>query len=142
MSALTIEQKAQLFKAGFIPYEVAEFDNAKTPSGEYQTGLFDTPGFQQIVRNRLNWVTRKKAQGTKPETIIEHLSAYYRQSRTSSFDLLKATDVSPSARQRPESDKRIAERLAKQAKIKNTLSRDYSFAPVPRNIPAPPKEDN
>lgn len=145
MGALTPKERDTLRRAGFIPREIKDFNNATAIDGTPQDLNFQAANFQAMIRNRIRRVASLKKAGWSDQKIANLIGSYYSEkhrSKRSSFDLLQV-EASPSSKQRPETDNSIARRLLKLSRVRATFGMSYSKGvqptQIPRNIPKRPE---
>lgn len=90
--SLSFEDKATLINAGFLPYEVQQFDEAKTLDGQPQPPIdLGSPVWQRVLQSRRDWVNDKKAREWAQSEIEAEIMAYYRrEKKRDPFSFLKA----------------------------------------------------
>jgi hypothetical protein len=144
MGALTPKERDTLRRAGFIPREIKDFNNATAIDGSAQDLNFAAPNFQAMIRNRIRRVASLKKAGWSDQRIANLIGSYYSEkhrSKRTAYDFLQIEE-SPSARQRPETDNSLARRLLKMSRIRATMGMSYSQGikptQIPRNIPKRP----
>lgn len=76
---LNDEQKDILVNAGFVPFEITEFDDARTPSGGFQNmnAVFESQPFQDMLVSRAEWVEQRLAEGWTEEEIEQAVMELY-----------------------------------------------------------------
>lgn len=76
---LNDDQKEVLTNAGFVPFEIAEFDDARTVSGTFQNmdAVFDSQPFQDMLTSRAEWVEARLAEGWTQEEIEQAVLELY-----------------------------------------------------------------
>jgi len=144
MGALTPQEQAVLRRAGFLPREIKEFNNATAVDGTPQDLNFQASNFQDMIKNRIRRVATLKKAGWSDQRIANLIGSYYSEkhrSKRSSFDFLQI-EASVSAHQRPETDNSLARRLLKMSRIRASMGMSYSQGikptQIPKNIPRRP----
>jgi len=144
MGALTAGERDILRRAGFIPREIKDFNNAVDINGDPQRLNFKASNFQDMIKNRIRRVVSLKKAGWSDHRIAYLIGSYYSEkhrSKRTAFDMLQV-EQSISVGQKKETDNSLARRLLKLSRIRATLGMSYSrgIKPtvIPRNIPKRP----
>lgn len=143
MGALSEYEKGVMRKAGFLPFEIKTFDDAKAVDGTPQDLNFKAENFQGMIRSRVRWIALLKSKGWDSFQISLRIKMLYagHRSKRDSFMLLQAEN-SPSARTRITDNAEFRRRLVR-TRITKTLGasygKDFRKATLPRHIPKPPE---
>jgi hypothetical protein len=144
MGALTETEKRTLKAAGFIPYEIKAFDEAKDVAGNYQDLNTKSENWQSMIRSRIKYVALLKSKGWDSFQIAFRISMLYRGHRTlrSPFILLQS-EVSPSSKNKRITDNAEFRRRLSRTRVTKSLGAAYGTefrkATLPRHIPKPPE---
>jgi hypothetical protein len=144
MGALTDSEKHTLKAAGFIPYEIKAFDEAKDVAGNYQDLNTKSENWQSMIRSRIKYVALLKSKGWDEFQIKFRISMLYRGHRTlrSPFILLQS-EVSPSSKNKRITDNAEFRRRLSRTRVTKSLGqaygKDFRKATLPRHIPKPPE---
>jgi len=88
---ITNEDKQILADAGFIDYEINEYDIAHFADGTPQHINILTPEWQSAIKSRNDWRQDKVDRGWTKEEIIREVTSYYRLGeKRNPFDFIQA----------------------------------------------------
>jgi len=143
MGALKDSEKAALKRAGFIPYEIKAFDEAKDVAGNYQDLNTSAENWQNMLKSRAKWIALLKSKGWDNFQISFRIMMLYRghRSNRSPFLLLQAEN-SPAARTRKITDNAEYRRRLSRTRVTKTLGqaygKDFRSTVLPKHVPQPP----
>ena len=132
MGILNAKQKKVLFDTGFLPQEIDEFDDARTPDGKLQDLAFDSAPFRAMRESRTKWILKLKKSGWNNRQIVEQIKRYYRlKAGRSPFDFLKIEYQPP----KKLTDFAEAVKLKVRSRVSRTLGKQYGRRMAPRKAP-------
>lgn len=121
--ALNMTQKAYMRKNFFLPYEVAAFANAVTPSGRRQDLAFTSAPFQAMIASRIEYARKLHNAGWSELQIRERILKLYsgKRGKASPWDFLKIEYQPPQGM----TDKVWARKLSAKLRIAGKLGSAY-----------------
>ncbi len=144
MGCLNRYQKQILYKNGFLPSEIHQFDTATYVDGSLQNLNFNAANFQAMIKSRRDWINLVRTNGIySTGEVKQRISMYYQRKRSkrSVFNLL-LIESSPSAKTKQPSDLEMLRKRTMRLRVSRNFGRSYGnpIRPVklPRNIPKPP----
>jgi hypothetical protein len=142
MGALTLAERNELKKAGFIPYEVKVFDEAKAPDGTPQELNTKAENWRKMIASRVKWIALLYKNGWNSIQIEQRIMMLYKDSRTKKTPfLLLQSEQSPSAKNGRLTDSYDLRRRMSRVKVIRTLGgaygRDFRPTTLPKHIPKP-----
>ena len=87
---LSAEQVFLLRRAGFIDYEIAQYNYMVAADGSPQAVDLHTETWQATMKTRKLWIDRCRALGWVDQQIKDAIMNFYKGPRRSPFDFLKA----------------------------------------------------
>jgi len=121
--ALNRTQKEYMHKHFFLPYEIAAFANAVTPSGRRQNLDFTSAPFQAMINSRAAYAQRLHNAGWSDIQIRERILKLYstKRGKASPWDFLKIEYQPPKGM----TDTVWAKKLSAKLRISRTLGSSY-----------------
>ena len=144
MGALTEHERRVMIQAGFIKWEVDQFDAAVDEKGNPQDLNFQAENFQSMIRSRIRWRALLKSKGWDKFQVDYRIMMLYRGHRSdrSPFLLLQAEN-SPSQKNTKITDTAEFRRRLSRTRITRTLGHAYGKdsrpTPLPKHLPKPPE---
>lgn len=92
---LSSSQVGRLRRAGFIDYEIAQYNWAVAADGSPQIIDLDTATWQATLSSRRKWVERCRALGWADFQIRDAIMNFYKSKAHSPWDFLKAEYIPP-----------------------------------------------
>jgi len=144
MGALSDYEKSVLKQAGFIKWEIQQFDAAVDVSGNSQDLNTKSDNWQSMIRSRIRWRALLKSKGWDNFQIDYRIMMLYRghRSNRSPFLLLQAEN-SPSQKNTKITDTAEFRRRLSRTRVTRTLGHAYGkdFRPtvLPKHLPKPPE---
>jgi hypothetical protein len=147
MGALSDYEKGVMRKAGFLPFEIKTFDNAKAVDGTPQDLNFKADNFQAMIRSRVRWIALLKSKGWDSFQIAFRIKLLYEghRSKRDAFMLLQIEN-SPAQNSRKITDNAEFRRRLVRTRVTKVLGEAYSkpfrTTPLPRHVPKPQRLPN
>ena len=92
---LDMVQVMRLRRAGFIDYEIAQYNYMVAADGSPQMIDLNTATWQATLKTRRNWVDARRAEKWTDQEIYDAIMGYYKgRSQGTPFDFLKAVYLS------------------------------------------------
>jgi hypothetical protein len=89
MSILDFKLKKELLSEGFLPREIRDIDNAKTPDGKRQNFNINSKVFSAFRRSRINYIADLKSVGWTLYEIRQKIVDHYKRDDLDVFGFLK-----------------------------------------------------
>lgn len=137
MGALSDDEKQELLRRGFIPWEVKQFDQATagdTASGHVvpQDVAFSSEPFQDMIHSRESYIEMLKGYGWQPRQIISTIIRYYQlRGGRSPWDFLKI-EYKPA---RTMTDFQWGRKAEARTRISRTFGKAYGRGMAPQKRP-------
>lgn len=119
---LTTAQRNMLLKEGFTPWEVRQYNLARTPDGSLQDFAFNSKPFIAARKSRQKWVEDLKKAGWKKVEITQKIMDYYKlKAGRTPYDFLKLSYKPPKV----VSDFQDAIKRKIRSRVSRTFGRAY-----------------